>query len=132
MAVQQTRVLALLPSDDPAGSWLTYAMAQVPGVMLQYFYAEAFVPSYPTCTGGSAAFWIGVEDQATKNSPGSCVCDLRQPIMIKHQFGGYSTFVERYDWYTGDDYQSRYIHGEAGPKGVTARCSCSRMAATMK
>lgn len=115
--VQQTIDRAgVLPSDDPAGSWLTYAMAQVPGVMLQSFYAEAFVPAYPTVSGGSAAFWIGVEDQATKNSPGSCVCDLRQPIMIKHEFGGYSTFVERYDWYTGDDYQSRAIVVKPGQK----------------
>jgi hypothetical protein len=36
--------------------------------------------------------------------------------MIKHQFGGYSTFVERYDWYTGDDYQSRYITVKPGQK----------------
>jgi len=83
--------------------------------MLDTFYAEATVPSYPSVPGGSAAFWIGVEDQSSKNHPGSCICDLRQPIMIKHEWG-YQTFVERYDWYTGDDYQSRSITVKPGQK----------------
>lgn len=77
--------------------------------MLQYFYAEAFVPPYASVPGGSAAWWIGVEDVATASVPGSCTCDLRQPILIKQGWTSFSTFVERFDWYTGDDYQSRYI-----------------------
>ncbi len=108
-------IVSLSSAQDPAGSWLTYAKAQVPGVMLKFFYAEATVPPYPTLPGSSAAWWIGVEDQVTQNVTGSCQCDLRQPIMIKHGFG-YSSFVERYDWYTGEDYQSSAITVKPGQK----------------
>merc|ERR1711907_77309 len=89
---------ALASAQDPAGSWLTYAHTSLNGLPIQHFYAEAVVPKYPSLFGGSAAYWIGIEDRNNLN--------LIQPIMVKHEIGGFHTFVEHFDWHTGNDEQS--------------------------
>ena len=129
-------------AQDPASSWLTYVRIGCPCVCLflfirllclpldlfvfnlhdkkkkkkahtsyknlpiQSFYVETVVPDYPTITGGSAAYWQGIEDEKNLN--------LIQPIMPKHSFGGYDTFVEHFDWHTGSDEQSTRIRVKPG------------------
>ena len=64
---------SVVAAQDPASSWLTYAHTTT-GKPIQSFYAELIVPSYPRVSGGSPAFWIGIEDRKNLN--------LIQPVRL--------------------------------------------------
>ena len=64
---------SVVAAQAPASSWLTYAHTTT-GKPIQSFYAELIVPSYPRVSGGSPAFWIGIEDRKNLN--------LIQPVRL--------------------------------------------------
>lgn len=83
--------------DDPAGSWLNYAEAVMPGHAVTYMNATWTVPAYPELPFGSNApgFWYGVESNDDKV--------LIQPILA---FGDglpyYTIFNGEFNWINGE------------------------------
>eukprot|EP01123_Difflugia_compressa_P012832 TRINITY_DN565_c0_g1_i1.p1 TRINITY_DN565_c0_g1~~TRINITY_DN565_c0_g1_i1.p1 ORF type:complete len:230 (-),score=42.09 TRINITY_DN565_c0_g1_i1:137-826(-) len=85
------------PGDDPADSWLAYAVASGNGNLVTYVNATWTVPAYPTTREGGNApgWWFGIEP-----NPAS---DLIQPILA-YGFTGdnYVIFNGYYQWDNSD------------------------------
>ncbi len=88
-------------ADDPADSWLVYALASANGSRVLSVNATWTVPSYPaTRAGGNApGWWFGVEPRPADV--------LIQPI-VAYGDGSpeYTIFTGYYSWHNGDWVQS--------------------------
>jgi len=115
-------VLALLPvcvfANDPAGSWLTYAVWSDPqDRKITALNTTWVVPSNPSTPYGSNApgWWFGTQ---TKNGDGALV----QPILAYGYEGNfYSIFNGVYDWTDGSWHtSSQSITVQPGDKIVSS------------
>ena len=78
-------MISLIYCQDPAGSWLTYAVANPSKpAPIEHFRVEVTVPPAPEAPGGQPAFWIGIEPIPALN--------LIQPIIPKCMFFFFSLF----------------------------------------
>jgi len=93
--------LSLVSGQDPADSWLAYAIAPGGGGKVTRVNATWKVMAYPTIMSGGNApgWWFGIEPEPAMN--------LIQPILAYGYTGEeYCIFNGYYDWYNGNFWAS--------------------------
>jgi len=87
--------------NDPATSWLTYAVAKGSGKLVTYVNCTWTVPSYPTqkVAGNAPGWWFGIEPEPAAY--------LIQPVNAWGYDGNvFSIFNGYYQWNNGDWWHS--------------------------
>lgn len=94
---------------DPSGGWLSFAKYTAPNPTdtITRMKASMIVPNTPENSGGSPAFWFGLQ---TDKGNGALV----QPIMAKWFGRAFYMFQEIFDWTDYQDHQTHPIIVYAG------------------